>query len=431
MIILLINDWQIIGFLLSQLFRSEALSHRTNHYHGEVLIRQPIAFSWLTAAVMAVIVGFLLLLLLGVYTRKETVVGYLSPNKGVIKVYALVSGVVKELSIHNGEKVTVDQTLFNITTDIRINDRDISFNQQLLEQLLLSQELVNQKVISESEMYNQELENLENLVSNLSQEISQIDKQLNTQATQLSLAEKEVEKLERLFNDKMISQDNLMNATFRFLNMKSLRESTEQLKTSKTEQLYRVKNQAAQLPAKQQIRLTELANEKAVLDRRILELKASQFYAIKSPVEGTIASVLANVGQVVDSSKPLLSILPEDSELYAELLLPSRSIGFVEKGQSVLLRFDAFPYQRYGLYRGVVEDVSGTALSPHELSMASLSNTNPVYIVKVQLDQQHISAYGQHFKLQSGMQVSADIILDKRSLAEWLIDPILSLRGGI
>ena len=116
--------------------------------------------------------------------------------------------------------------------------------------------------------------------------------------------------------------------------------------------------------------------------------------------------------------------------LYAELYLPSRAIGFVNEGQKVMLRYDAFPYQRYGLYEGTVSSIASAVINPNEASNL-IQSQEPVYKVNVELKEQFVTAYNKKMPLQSGMSVNADIILGERSLAEWLLEPIYSLRGKI
>ena len=126
----------------------------------------------------------------------------------------------------------------------------------------------------------------------------------------------------------------------------------------------------------------------------------------------------------------MLTILPIDAEFKAELFIPTRAIGFIETGQTVLLRYNAFPYQRYGLYEGTIDNVSEVILSPEELHVP-VKLEEPAYRVSVTLNKQEISAYGKQFNLQAGMLLEASIVLEGRSLGEWLLAPIYSLRGRV
>lgn len=117
-------------------------------------------------------------------------------------------------------------------------------------------------------------------------------------------------------------------------------------------------------------------------------------------------------------------------QLQAILLVPTRAYDFVSPGQRTRLRFDAFPYQRFGLYEGEVLKTGQAIILPNEIEMP-IAIQEPVYRVAVALDAQEIRAYGSSVPLQSGMLLSADIVLEQRSLLSWLLEPILSLQGRL
>jgi membrane fusion protein len=125
-----------------------------------------------------------------------------------------------------------------------------------------------------------------------------------------------------------------------------------------------------------------------------------------------------------------MTITPAGAALVAEVYVPSRAIGFIKPGQAVRLLYDAFPYQRFGPAAGTVQAVSATVLYPQEVQ-AAMRIDEPVYRVVVQLAQQVMPAFGRSMNLSPGMALSADIVLEQRSFAEWLFEPILAMRGRL
>ena len=123
----------------------------------------------------------------------------------------------------------------------------------------------------------------------------------------------------------------------------------------------------------------------------------------------------------------LLDILPNNSTLIAELDIPSAAVGFVKPGQPVKLRYDAFPYQRYGIHEGEIVEISRSVLSGNSGMIPEV----PVYRAKVRLGSQVVLAYGDEQDLLPGMTLTADVILEQRSLVRWLLDPLYSLQGRI
>jgi membrane fusion protein len=128
---------------------------------------------------------------------------------------------------------------------------------------------------------------------------------------------------------------------------------------------------------------------------------------------------------------PMMIIIPEGSRLHAEIYAPTRAIGFVKPGQEVRLLYEAFPYQRFGSFQGKVTRVSRTVIDPRELT-APLKAEEPVYRIEVALDRQSVEAFGDRLALQPGMTLSANLILDRRSFLDWLLQPLnaVMMRSG-
>jgi membrane fusion protein len=96
----------------------------------------------------------------------------------------------------------------------------------------------------------------------------------------------------------------------------------------------------------------------------------------------------------------------------------------------VLLRFLAYPHQKFGSQAARVVAISKNPLAPAELGFSPTDGSRePVYRIKAALGSQTIQAYGRAEPLQAGMQVEADIQLDRRRLIEWIFEPVLSLAG--
>lgn len=183
------------------------------------------------------------------------------------------------------------------------------------------------------------------------------------------------------------------------------------------------------LPMEEEEALSKLVSARADLERQRLEIEGRRAITLVAPIHGRVTALQATRGGQA-SNRPLLSILPQGGVLEAHLYVPTRAIGFVEEGQAVRLAYDAFNYRRFGVYDGIVRDVSATILSPDNVP-GPIAPQEPVYRVTVSIDQQAVEAYGKAVPLQAGMTLSAEIILEKRSLIQWLHDPLLSLRGRV
>ena len=124
--------------------------------------------------------------------------------------------------------------------------------------------------------------------------------------------------------------------------------------------------------------------------------------------------------------------MPEHSRLEARLYAPSATIGFVRPGNLVQLRYQSFPYQKFGQHEGRVQSVSNNAVSSSELAgftSADIPPGEPVYAITVALTQQAVTAYGKQWPLQAGMRLDADVLQETRRLYEWVLEPLYSITG--
>jgi len=187
--------------------------------------------------------------------------------------------------------------------------------------------------------------------------------------------------------------------------------------------------QAAQRPKNARERAA-IEREISALDQQITEYESRRTLVITAPADGVVTAILAGRGQSVAAGAPLLSILPEGAVLQAQLLVPGRAAGFLAAGQPVALRYQAFPFQRFGSSHGVVKEIARSLIAPGDAQLPVALN-EPAYRITVALERQTVRAYGKDFPLQDGMLLEADVALDRRRLLEWLFEPLLALAGRV
>ncbi|TPN82759.1 HlyD family secretion protein [Aquimarina algicola] len=410
-----------------KLFRKEVFKHKSQRLYGEVLLKSP-RFFWLyTITITILVIVALLLLFYGTYSRKESVKGYLIPDKGLVKLYPSYSGIIKRNFIIEGQKVKKNQLLMEIGTE-RLNADSISSIDHSILRLQKQSKNLSQQIEDEKKLMLSEESRLTQKLINLTREYQQILKQLKINKSQYGITEKQRDQYEMLLSKGIVDNDDYRIRQTGYFNAKNSLESTRRLKIIKETEISNAKIDLEQLPIKKENSIKELIEQKSQVEEKLVEVTDRKSFAIKSPVNGRVIFSQFHVGQKANPNLSLLTILPEKAELFADLFLPSRAIGFVKKNQNVLIRFDAFPYQRYGLHNGKIIQVAKAAINPNEIE-TPLSLQEPVYRVKVALDKQYIKAFGKKVFLQPSMSVDAEIILEDRSLGEWLLEPIYSLKG--
>ncbi|MGQ3889830.1 HlyD family secretion protein [Legionella sp. CNM-1927-20] len=176
--------------------------------------------------------------------------------------------------------------------------------------------------------------------------------------------------------------------------------------------------------------LIELNRNLNAVELEIIKYKQDQFYIVYSPIDGVIAANIFKEGQYVNLVKPLVKILPINSELIANLFIPANQIGFINKDSNITVRYDAYPYKRFGSYHAVIDSIDETILTDNE-DEKSIQVGYPYFKVNARLNSQYVMVYGQPKKLQQGLTITAIISGPKRKIWQWILDPIFSMYGEL
>lgn len=186
--------------------------------------------------------------------------------------------------------------------------------------------------------------------------------------------------------------------------------------------------QLSELASKHYVSKNELENfEKSLqqskqqladLEIQKSNLQLTQFEKMTAPMDGVVDDILVHEGQQVTSNQILAKILPEKSRWFITLLIPIRELRFVRLKQLIQIRYDAYPYLRYGSQTAVIRRISRGVAFSHEREMP-INIKEPFYRVEAALsgnyfDQVKIPFYG--------MTVQAVLSSDRRTLWQRLVD---------
>jgi membrane fusion protein len=409
------------------LFRQEAIEFQNhNRQWGQVARLQPLStklLTWFIASAVALIITFLFL---GHYARKETVVGYLTPTSGTAKIFAPHQGTIKEIHVGEGDIVQEGQPLLTVETNqIATDGHDV--NATMLDTLSSQKELLLRQIAAEERRTNSERERLWAVVKGVETEISQLKAQVKTQSERIAVLQDFVTSAAALKAKGYMADVEFKRRQMAVLEQQQNLDSLNQQITARQNQLTENQYALQQLATVMAGKIQSLRGELAGAEQRIAEINGRRAYVLRAPAAGRISTLQATVGQYADPRRLQMEIVPNDSILEAQLFVPARAIGFIAPGQEIRVLYDAFPYQQFGAYGGRITRVSQTILTSNDAS-GPLALKEPAYRVTAALDRADISAYGKKIALQADMLLRADIILEKRSLITWFLDPLLSVR---
>lgn len=151
--------------------------------------------------------------------------------------------------------------------------------------------------------------------------------------------------------------------------------------------------------------------------------------ALRAPQRGIIKDLATHtVGTVVSPGTVLMSLVPHDEPLQAEVQVKNEDVGFVHEGQSVKVKLAAYPFQKYGLIDGRVTyvgpDAADQTAPAAKVNSAVEGAASQRYKALVRLDTQYLETDGRRLRLTSGMQVVAEIHQGRRTVMEYLLSPV-------
>ncbi|EPT8505283.1 toxin secretion, membrane fusion protein [Vibrio parahaemolyticus] len=414
---------------MSSLFRQQAVDAQKQRLYGSISLAQPASIYGVALVLCMIVVMIAVFLFVSEYTRKETVRGYLVPEKGVLKTYASRAGTIEQLHVSEGELVLKGQPLATLVLR-QGTSSGAQLSQVVVEQYKLQLLSLVAELKIQDEIEQKELQRVKQAIKDVDAKLVAYNELMQIAEDKLSLQENKLRQQDRLFNDGYLSLSEYQDKQQQSLTLKqelhNARTSVINLRAERNSLLA----QLALLPSEYALKRSNIERQQADLQRVISETETNYRYVIEAPESGVVAAIPVVEGEFIASSRPLLTLLPENAVLVAELLMPTRSSGFMEVGHTAKLRFDAFPYQRFGSITSEVVRIDKSLVVDGEADLP-FQLTEPVYRVRTKLSRQQVVAYGEAFPLKAGMLFEADIILDKRSLIEWILDPIYSLKGRL
>jgi membrane fusion protein len=416
------------------LFRPEALSNRQRDWLGSIQLIRPVSLALLTGFVVVVAVAVAAYLTLGEYTRKARVSGYLVPDRGVIRLVAPQPATVIESHVAEGGAVRRGDVLFVLAVGQATLSGD---TQAAVQSSLASRERSLQGAARQRGQLEQtQTAALDTQVAQMRHELDAMAAETDLQRQRLALAQDALTQYESLRNDNFVSNAQVRAKAEDVLGVKAQLQSLERQRATRLREIATLQAQRSELPLRTQAAQGEIDRDLAALAQASAESEARQRIVVRAPQDGVVTGVLAAPGQTVTPAAALASLLPADAKLQAHLFAPSSAVGFVRANQTVQLRYQAFPYQKFGHQAGEVAQVSRSPLQAAELAGLPLpaavsANGEPLYRITVTLNQQSVAAYGQPQALSPGMQLEADVLLDRRRLIEWLFEPVLGIAGRV
>ena len=404
--------------MATALFRAQAIEARRQRLAGTVVAAVPPSSRLYTRIAGGLALVILLTLIFGRYASTANVRGIVAYDAGVARVSAASPGEVTQIHVKAGTHVEAGTPLVTVSTAQGPN----GLSAQLAEIDAQLRE-VDRQIVVASATNTADAQALSQDRASLSQTVSSLSRQQAILASQIGITESILARNTRLAKAGAGSQRQVDEARAALLSRRSESESV-------TERLIETRNKIASIGIQLGQRgldgaksASQLRAQRAMLIAQRADVSRADHVVVTAPVAGEVSDLTTEVGQRIVPEKSLATIVPQGSAIETWLYAPSSAIGFVRPGQQVRLRFDAFPYQKYGVGKGTVVAISRVAIDPANVD-AAIRPAEPVFRIRVRIDSMGSLAQ-QRDALRPGMTLAADLIMQSRPLWALLFGAVI------
>ena len=401
------------------LFRREVIDAGRDRLAGTVVAAVPPSSRTYTFLVVGIAAILLLILVFGSWSSSARVRGIVTYESGIARIYPSAQGEVAQVHVRSGQSVPAGAPLVTLALAQGADGLAAQLAQMDSQDLELARQLELDASIGATEV-----STLEQQRSSLAAAIASLERQRTLALGQIRLAEAATRRAVELASEGAGTQRQVEDSRAALLARRSELETLTERLIAQREALRTVAGQASQRRLEAERSRSVLTAQRAGLAEQRDRLRRSDRLVLTAPVAGEIGDVGVQPGQRAAPDRSVVTILPQGGRLEAWLYAPSRAVGFVRPGQQVRLLFDAFPHERHGAGRGTVVEVSRVPVDPDAIE-SQLGIDEPVFRIRVRLDRAAPRVPAGERALRPGMTLSAGLILERRSLWELLLAPVL------
>lgn len=408
------------------MFRLEVLEYRKSvtgaRLFGPTIVAVPITWTAITILFTVVFLSSLLFLGTASYSRTASVVGMIVPDAGVARIISPRDGVVAEVFVKEGGVVNSGDPL--LRAEVLVSSESGSSLAQILGE---AEQRERAGVIRQTRSVERSITSarseLKASQDGLESQIAQIIVQMEIQKQLIDAASIDLARAKEIALRGFLSKNDLARREEALLTLQVGLSRLRQESAAKRSSAAELTRVAEQREAELERQLADTQARIAQLDGKAAAGAVDRSFILRAPVNGRVSALAVRKGQPIDRASPGLALVPLEATMQAELKIPSSAVGFVKAGQAVRIGIDAYPRRQFGSLRGTVTSIARSPL----FELSADGTQVPYYPAIVELERSSVRAFGQEHGLVSGMTIEAKIGLGKRSLIEWLFEPIFAV----
>jgi membrane fusion protein len=404
------------------LFRRQAVAEMMRSRPGRPIAQWPRAWWWLTGLTVAFALVVTAFVTTGRYTRKETVRGWLVADHGAVRLTHRSAAVVDRVAVEPGSSVRHGDAVVYLSGQLHLESGD-SLTDLALLRLHEESDGIDRRMELARSATDVEVDALSVQLDGVVAEFESLAQRRREQGRRVAAARDLLERTQVAAANGAMTEWDVMRQRDRLASQQQALDELRQDEKRLQRERHRLEANREALAIEFERTRVQLETERSRLQRDIAAQETQRMLVLQSPITGKIASVEVVPGNAVRPYELLATILPDGYVLMAEVYVRSRAVGMVRRGQVVNLVYDAFPARQFGVATGRVESVADYVLLPGDLP-STFQISEATYKVRIALDELVVHDSAQAYELRPGMLLAAEILLEERSLLEWLLAPL-------
>ncbi|EIP9036470.1 HlyD family secretion protein, partial [Salmonella enterica] len=367
------------------------------------------------------------------YTRRVNVSGEITTWPRPVNIYSSVQGFIVKQFVTEGQEIRKGEPVYQIDVSRSTSSGVVSDNQRkdienqivrianIISRLEDSKKATLQTLEKQKMQYQEAFERSTAIVRRAEEGIIIMKNNMNNYRTYQKKG--------------LINKDQLTNQTALYYqqqnNLLSLSGQNEQNALQITSLESQIKIQAADFDN----RIYQMELQRYELQKELINTDVNGEVIIRALSDGKIDSLSVTVGQMVSAGDSLLQIIPDKiKDHYLVVWAPNDAVPYINPGDRVNIRYEAFPAEKFGQFAATVLLVSKTPASSQEMLTyqgAPKNNQNtsvPYYKIVVRPDLQEIRYDGKFLPIENGMKAQGTLFLEKRKIYQWMLSPFYDMK---
>jgi len=420
------------------LYRKEAIEYKKYYWKGKVLLLAGLP-AWLISLLsFTFLTALTLTLLFCSYTQRIDVRGEVITLPHSVNVFSSQQGYIVKQYIKPGDMVEKGTPLYEIdvSRDTKTGNVSDFMSKAIADKIINAEEIIKKITDNKQETINA----LNEQVRQFSSALVETETMLKNTKTGLKEMKNNLKSYDKYLRQGLITKDQYNYQHSLYFQQQSAYQSLTSQRMQQESQLTQLKSDIVTKASDFDNQITSQRNNINDFKNQMVESNASGNMVIKATTSGKIESISVTVGQMVDKGSSLVQIKPTGNvKYYLVLWLPNNSIPYVKAGDTVNIRYDAFPSDKFGQFPGKIATISSVPASRQE--MAEYTNVNNVnamnqqelalYKTLVEINDKSFKYNDKELNLSNGLKAQAIVFLEERPLYMWMFTPFYKISQSV